>query len=112
MRDCLRKWQKDELGDGTSRVAEVKCGIAEIDSEEEARGLSVSEVSKRKALFTEGGRQANTFNLSTPPNIYVDVVTVEKPFGCDFYFFVEFTRGLKQYLTDEQIFRLMKSVLL
>lgn len=61
------------------------------------------------------------FYLSIPPNIFVDVVRcassrassssgwtrviVEKPFGRDFESSGELTRCLKQYLTEEQIFR-------
>ncbi|BBN13147.1 glucose-6-phosphate 1-dehydrogenase [Marchantia polymorpha subsp. ruderalis] len=71
----------------------------------------------------EGGRVANRlFYLSIPPNIFVDVarsasrgssssrgwtrVIVEKPFGRDSESSAELTRGLKQYLTEEQIYRI------
>lgn len=60
--------------------------------------------------------------MSIPPNIFVDVVRcaslrassangwtrviVEKPFGRDSQSSGELTRCLKQYLTEEQIFRI------
>ncbi|KAA8526617.1 hypothetical protein F0562_008180 [Nyssa sinensis] len=70
----------------------------------------------------EAGRLSNRlFYLSIPPNIFVDVVRcasvkasskngwtrviVEKPFGRDSESSGELTRCLKQYLTEEQIFR-------
>lgn len=71
----------------------------------------------------EGGRLSNRlFYLSIPPNIFVDVVRcasvrasattgwtrviVEKPFGRDSESSGELTRSLKQYLTEDQIFRI------
>ncbi|CAJ2663752.1 unnamed protein product [Trifolium pratense] len=71
----------------------------------------------------EGGRSSNRlFYLSIPPNIFVDVVRcaslkasskngwtrviVEKPFGRDSESSSELTRSLKQYLTEDQIFRI------
>ncbi|KAK4437491.1 Glucose-6-phosphate 1-dehydrogenase, chloroplastic [Sesamum alatum] len=71
----------------------------------------------------EGGRLSNRlFYLSIPPNIFVDVVRcastkassmsgwtrviVEKPFGRDSESSNELTRSLKQYLTEDQIFRI------
>lgn len=61
------------------------------------------------------------FYLSIPPSIFVDAVRcasrrasseqgwtrviVEKPFGHDSKSSVELTRGLKQYLSEDQIFR-------
>ncbi|CAL5195568.1 unnamed protein product [Lathyrus oleraceus] len=71
----------------------------------------------------EGGRVSNRlFYLSIPPNIFVDVVRcaslkasskngwtrviVEKPFGRDSESSSELTRSLKQYLTEDQIFRI------
>ncbi|XP_021887132.1 glucose-6-phosphate 1-dehydrogenase, chloroplastic isoform X2 [Carica papaya] len=71
----------------------------------------------------EAGRLSNRlFYLSIPPNIFVDVVRcaslrassangrtrviVEKPFGRDLESSSELTRCLKQYLTEEQIFRI------
>lgn len=61
------------------------------------------------------------FYLSIPPNIFVDVVRcaslcassptgwtrviVEKPFGRDSKSSAELTRCLKQYLSEDQIFR-------
>jgi glucose-6-phosphate 1-dehydrogenase len=62
--------------------------------------------------------------LSIPPNIFVDVVRcaslkasskngwtrviVEKPFGRDSESSSELTRSLKQYLTEDQIFRFIR----
>ncbi|XVF81437.1 hypothetical protein PTKIN_Ptkin15bG0154800 [Pterospermum kingtungense] len=71
----------------------------------------------------ETGKVSNRlFYLSTPPNIFVDVVRccslkassangwtrviVEKPFGRDSESSAELTRCLKQYLTEDQIFRI------
>lgn len=71
----------------------------------------------------EAGRLPNRlFYLSIPPNIFVDVVRcvshrassesgwtrviVEKPFGRDSDSSRELTRSFKQYLTEEQIFRI------
>ncbi|CAL1381905.1 unnamed protein product [Linum trigynum] len=71
----------------------------------------------------EGGKSSNRlFYLSIPPNIFVDVVRcaslrassatgwtrviVEKPFGRDSESSAELTKCLKQYLTEEQIFRI------
>ncbi|MED6201227.1 Glucose-6-phosphate 1-dehydrogenase 1, chloroplastic [Stylosanthes scabra] len=71
----------------------------------------------------ECGKDSNRlFYLSIPPNIFVDVVKcaslkassrngwtrviVEKPFGRDSESSRELTRCLKQYLTEEQIFRI------
>ncbi|KAH7574599.1 hypothetical protein JRO89_XS03G0318400 [Xanthoceras sorbifolium] len=71
----------------------------------------------------EAGRKSNRlFYLSIPPNIFVDVVKcaslrassasgwtrviVEKPFGRDSESSGELTRSLKQYLREDQIFRI------
>ncbi|KAL3008089.1 hypothetical protein AAZX31_07G012500 [Glycine max] len=71
----------------------------------------------------EGGKLSNRlFYLSIPPNIFVDVVRcaslkasskdgwtrviVEKPFGRDSESSSELTKSLKQYLTEDQIFRI------
>uniref|UniRef100_A0A6N2MFB7 Glucose-6-phosphate 1-dehydrogenase n=1 Tax=Salix viminalis TaxID=40686 RepID=A0A6N2MFB7_SALVM len=71
----------------------------------------------------EAGKVSNRlFYLSIPPNIFVDVVRsvglrasslngwtrviVEKPFGRDSESSGELTRCLKQYLTEDQIFRI------
>ncbi|KFK28285.1 hypothetical protein AALP_AA8G496500 [Arabis alpina] len=71
----------------------------------------------------EAGKLSNRlYYLSIPPNIFVDVVRcaslkassvngwtrviVEKPFGRDSESSGELTRCLKQYLTEEQIFRI------
>lgn len=70
----------------------------------------------------QAGRSSNRlFYLAIPPNIFIDVVRcarqrasaengwtrviVEKPFGRDSKTSKELTRDLKQYLTEEQIFR-------
>lgn len=61
------------------------------------------------------------YYLSIPPNVFVDVarcastsassangwtrVIVEKPFGRDSESSAALTRGLKQYLVEDQIFR-------
>ncbi|KAL6650128.1 hypothetical protein ACP70R_014352 [Stipagrostis hirtigluma subsp. patula] len=77
----------------------------------------------RKLKEKEAGRLPNRlFYLSIPPNIFVDVVRsasrtassssgwtrfiVEKPFGRDSESSGELTRSLKQYLAEEQIFRI------
>ncbi|KAK4594308.1 hypothetical protein RGQ29_018116 [Quercus rubra] len=71
----------------------------------------------------ETGRLSNRlFYLAIPPNMFVDVarcakhrassengwtrVIVEKPFGRDTESSRELTRGLKQYLSEDQIFRI------
>ncbi|XP_050279714.1 glucose-6-phosphate 1-dehydrogenase, chloroplastic-like [Quercus robur] len=71
----------------------------------------------------EAGRLSNRlFYLAIPPNMFVDVarcakhrassengwtrVIVEKPFGRDTESSRELTRGLKQYLSEDQIFRI------
>lgn len=71
----------------------------------------------------ESGRIANRlFYLSIPPNIFIDAVRcaslsassangwtrviVEKPFGRDSDSSAALTRGLKQYLKEDQIFRI------
>ncbi|CAN1222951.1 Glucose-6-phosphate 1-dehydrogenase, chloroplastic [Linum perenne] len=71
----------------------------------------------------EAGMLSNRlYYLSIPPNIFVDVVRcatlrassangwtrviVEKPFGRDAESSSELTKSLKQYLTEEQIFRI------
>jgi glucose-6-phosphate 1-dehydrogenase len=70
----------------------------------------------------QGPRVSNRlFYLSIPPNIFLDVVKcasrsassesgwtrviVEKPFGRDSESSAALTRGLKQYLVEDQIFR-------
>lgn len=81
-----------------------------------------SELNK-KLSEKEAGRLSNRlFYLSIPPNIFTDVVRcashsassvsgwtrviVEKPFGRDSESSSELTRSLKQYLTEDQIFRI------
>lgn len=73
-------------------------------------------------VFVQAGRVANRlFYLSIPPNIFINVVKsastsassangwtrviVEKPFGRDSESSAALTRGLKQYLEEDQIFR-------
>ncbi|KAF7815028.1 glucose-6-phosphate 1-dehydrogenase, chloroplastic-like [Senna tora] len=77
----------------------------------------------RKLKEKEGGMISNRlFYLSVPPNLFVDVVRsashkassengwtrviVEKPFGRDSESSSELTRCLKQYLNEDQIFRI------
>ncbi|KAM0949872.1 putative glucose-6-phosphate dehydrogenase (NADP(+)) [Dioscorea sansibarensis] len=77
----------------------------------------------RKLKSKEEGRKSNRlFYLSIPPNVFVDVVRcasrcassptgwtrviVEKPFGRDSESSAELTRCLKQYLSEDQIFRI------
>ncbi|XP_057777011.1 glucose-6-phosphate 1-dehydrogenase, chloroplastic-like isoform X2 [Salvia miltiorrhiza] len=77
----------------------------------------------RKLKEHEAGRISNRlFYLSIPPNIFVDAVKyaslsassvngwtrviVEKPFGRDSESSAALTRSLKQYLEEEQIFRI------
>ncbi|VYS68372.1 unnamed protein product [Arabidopsis thaliana] len=77
----------------------------------------------KKLKEKEAGKISNRlYYLSIPPNIFVDVVRcaslrassengwtrviVEKPFGRDSESSGELTRCLKQYLTEEQIFRI------
>lgn len=72
--------------------------------------------------FFQAGRQSNRlFYLAIPPDVFVDAtrcakhrassengwtrVIVEKPFGRDTESSRELTRTLKQYLTEDQIFR-------
>lgn len=76
-----------------------------------------------KLMEKEAGRVSNRlFYLSIPPDIFVDAVRcanrrassasgwmrviVEKPFGRDTHSSKELTKGLKQYLTEDQIFRI------
>lgn len=76
-----------------------------------------------KMKVKEAGKLSNRlFYLSIPPNIFVDVakcaslrassatgwtrVIVEKPFGRDSESSGELTRSLKQYLREDQIFRI------
>ncbi|XP_010435471.1 PREDICTED: glucose-6-phosphate 1-dehydrogenase 1, chloroplastic [Camelina sativa] len=89
----------------------------QYNSEEDFAELNI------KLKEKEGGKLANRlYYLSIPPNIFVDVVKcaslrasstngwtrviVEKPFGRDSESSGELTRSLKQYLTEEQIFRI------
>lgn len=77
----------------------------------------------KKLRQHEAGRIANRlFYLSIPPNIFIDAVScasssassangwtrviVEKPFGRDSESSAALTRGLKQYLNEDQIFRI------
>ncbi|KAF7838929.1 glucose-6-phosphate 1-dehydrogenase, chloroplastic [Senna tora] len=89
----------------------------QYDSEENFAELD------RKLKEHEGGRTANRlFYLSIPPNIFIDAVKcasisassgngwtrviVEKPFGRDSESSAALTKSLKQYLTEDQIFRI------
>ncbi|KAL6839794.1 hypothetical protein ACP4OV_030482 [Aristida adscensionis] len=75
------------------------------------------------AVHIKGSRVSNRlFYLSIPPNIFLDVVKcasksassvngwtrviVEKPFGRDSESSAALTRGLKEYLVEDQIFRI------
>ncbi|XP_057530121.1 glucose-6-phosphate 1-dehydrogenase, chloroplastic-like [Amaranthus tricolor] len=77
----------------------------------------------KKLRQHEAGRVANRlFYLSIPPNIFIDAVKcaslsasstngwtrviVEKPFGRDSESSAALTKGLKQYLKEDQIFRI------
>ncbi|CAM8956576.1 unnamed protein product [Rhodiola kirilowii] len=77
----------------------------------------------RKLKEHEGGRVANRlYYLSIPPNIFIDAVKcastsassangwtrviVEKPFGRDSESSAALTKSLKQYLDEDQIFRI------
>ncbi|CAL1355082.1 unnamed protein product [Linum trigynum] len=77
----------------------------------------------KKLKEHEGGRVSNRlFYLSIPPNIFIDAVKcasssasaasgwtrviVEKPFGRDSESSAALTKALKQYLTEDQIFRI------
>ncbi|GAB4828565.1 Glucose-6-phosphate 1-dehydrogenase, variant 2 [Ancistrocladus abbreviatus] len=77
----------------------------------------------KKLRVHEAGRISNRlFYLSIPPNIFIDAVRcasfsassangwtrviVEKPFGRDSESSAALTRGLKQYLHEDQIFRI------
>ncbi|KAL2623043.1 hypothetical protein R1flu_003248 [Riccia fluitans] len=110
--------QRENCGDKTEKFLE-RCFYhsGQYSSEENFRQLD-AELKKH-----EGGRVANRlFYLSIPPNIFVDVarsasrgssssrgwtrVIVEKPFGRDSESSAELTRGLKQYLSEEQIYRI------
>uniref|UniRef100_A0A453AGH3 glucose-6-phosphate dehydrogenase (NADP(+)) n=1 Tax=Aegilops tauschii subsp. strangulata TaxID=200361 RepID=A0A453AGH3_AEGTS len=89
----------------------------QYDSEEDFKELG------KKIKQHEGPRVSNhLFYLSIPPNIFLDVVKcasksassvsgwtrviVEKPFGRDSESSAALTKGLKQYLTEDQIFRI------
>ncbi|XP_068656032.1 glucose-6-phosphate 1-dehydrogenase, chloroplastic-like [Aristolochia californica] len=89
----------------------------QYDSEENFAELD------RKLKQHEAGRVSNRlFYLSIPPNIFINVVKcaslstsssngwtrviVEKPFGRDSESSAALTRSLKQYLTEDQIFRI------
>ncbi|MBA0711723.1 hypothetical protein Golax_010874, partial [Gossypium laxum] len=89
----------------------------QYDSEENFAQLD------KKLKKHEGGRVSNRlFYLSIPPNIFVEAVKcasssassgngwtrviVEKPFGRDSESSAVLTKSLKQYLTEDQIFRI------
>ncbi|KAF5780572.1 putative glucose-6-phosphate dehydrogenase (NADP(+)) [Helianthus annuus] len=89
----------------------------QYDSEEH-----FAELDEKLKQKEEGKVSNRLFYLSIPPNIFVDVVRcasckassgngwtrviVEKPFGRDSESSGELTRSLKQYLAEEQIFRI------
>lgn len=77
----------------------------------------------KKLKEHEGGKVSNRlFYLSVPPNVFIDAVRcaslsasagngwtrviVEKPFGRDSESSAALTKGLKQYLDEDQIFRI------
>ncbi|XP_042496374.1 glucose-6-phosphate 1-dehydrogenase, chloroplastic-like [Macadamia integrifolia] len=89
----------------------------QYDSEENFAALD------KKLKEHEGGRVSNRlYYLSIPPNIFIDAVRcasssasstngwtrviVEKPFGRDSESSAALTSGLKQYLEEDQIFRI------
>ncbi|TYI95790.1 hypothetical protein E1A91_D01G023500v1 [Gossypium mustelinum] len=89
----------------------------QYDSEENFAQLD------KKLKEHEGGKVSNRlFYLSIPPNIFIDAVKcasssassgngwtrviVEKPFGRDSDSSAALTKALKQYLTEDQIFRI------
>lgn len=89
----------------------------QYDSEENFRELD------KKLSVHEGGKVSNRlFYLSIPPNIFIDAVKyastsassangwtrviVEKPFGRDSESSAALTKSLKQYLDEDQIFRI------
>ncbi|MBA0705241.1 hypothetical protein Golax_017447 [Gossypium laxum] len=89
----------------------------QYDSEENFAQLD------KKLKEHEGGKVSNRlFYLSIPPNIFIDAVKcasssassgngwtrviVEKPFGRDSDSSAALTKSLKQYLTEDQIFRI------
>ncbi|CAI0410452.1 unnamed protein product [Linum tenue] len=89
----------------------------QYDSQEHFEALD------KKLKEHEGGRESNRlFYLSIPPNIFIDAVKcasssasaasgwtrviVEKPFGRDSESSAALTKALKQYLTEDQIFRI------
>ncbi|KAI7735149.1 hypothetical protein M8C21_030174 [Ambrosia artemisiifolia] len=89
----------------------------QYDSEEH-----FAELDKKLKQKEEGKLSNRLFYLSIPPNIFVDVVRcascrassgngwtrviVEKPFGRDSESSGQLTRSLKQYLAEDQIFRI------
>ncbi|KAL1059555.1 hypothetical protein V6Z11_1Z029000 [Gossypium hirsutum] len=73
----------------------------QYDSEENFAQLD------KKLKEHEGGKVSNRlFYLSIPPNILLTLVIVEKPFGRDSDSSAALTKALKQYLTEDQIFRI------
>ncbi|MBA0822706.1 hypothetical protein Goarm_019490 [Gossypium armourianum] len=78
---------------------------------------------QKSSTLSRGGKASNRlFYLSIPPNIFIDAVKcasssassgngwtrviVEKPFGRDSDSSAALTKALKQYLTEDQIFRI------
>ncbi|CAN5976090.1 unnamed protein product, partial [Sphagnum jensenii] len=110
--------QRENCGDKMDKFLQ-RCFYhsGQYNSEDSFKQLS------KKLEEHETGRVANRlFYLSIPPDIFVDVarcascsasssrgwtrVIVEKPFGRDAQSSAELTRGLKQHLTEEQIYRI------
>ncbi|CAN1295127.1 Glucose-6-phosphate 1-dehydrogenase, chloroplastic [Linum perenne] len=94
----------------------------QYDSQEHFAQLD-EKLKEHEVMKIVGGRVSNRlFYLSIPPNIFIDAVKcasssasaangwtrviVEKPFGRDSESSAALTRSLKQYLTEDQIFRI------
>ncbi|KAF6137912.1 hypothetical protein GIB67_041785 [Kingdonia uniflora] len=98
----------------------------QYDSEENfkelAKKMKEQEFEDVPLLMQDGRISNRLFYLSVPPNIFIDVVKcastsassangwtrviVEKPFGRDFESSAALTRSLKEYLVEDQIFRI------
>ncbi|KAH9745308.1 glucose-6-phosphate 1-dehydrogenase 1 [Citrus sinensis] len=123
--DCLPEdftvfgYARTKLTDEELRNMISKTLTCRIDKNSEEHFAELDSRLKEK----EAGKLSNRlFYLSIPPNIFVDVakcaslrassatgwtrVIVEKPFGRDSESSGELTRSLKQYLREDQIFRI------
>ncbi|KAH9745279.1 glucose-6-phosphate 1-dehydrogenase 1 [Citrus sinensis] len=123
--DCLPEdftvfgYARTKLTDEELRNVISKTLTYRIDKNSEEHFAELDSGLKEK----EAGKLSNRlFYLSIPPNIFVDVakcaslrassatgwtrVIVEKPFGRDSESSGELTRSLKQYLREDQIFRI------